>query len=782
MDVEEPILGPLLRRHRTEAGLTQEELAERAEISARTVSDVERGLRHTVYRDTAQRLATALGLAGEQRTRFESVARGRRRTSLEGRLDADALPPGAVIPGPPTQLIGRVAELEAVRSAILRPDVRLLTVTGPGGIGKTRLAVEATTRAAPDVEDGAFFVPLGATHDAGLVAAVVAHAVGARRANREPEDALIEHFRGRRALLVLDTFEHLLEAGLVISNLLSACPGVTVLVTSRAPLRLRGEREIGLGPLELAADPRLSGDATRSPATALFLERARAASPELRLDEGTAPIMAEICRRVEGVPLAIELAAARAKHLTLGALSDQLEHRLRVLVGGPRDLPPRQRTMRDTVAWSYELLGPSERELFRQLSIFAGGWTLEAAESVCAPDHPSDVLAWTSALIDQSLVFLDRASVSAPRYGMLDVINEYAAERRTAGGDAPQLGRRHAEYFVALAEEAEPQLGGASQRAWFRRLDEDSANLRAALRWALGQSEVEMALRLSGALWQFWRRRGDIAEGRSWLEAALGMDGATEATARAKALWGAAWLAYHQGDFDRSESLGEELLSSSKRTGDRTGERNGLTILGKVATARGRHGEAVEPLRKALAICRELGDGWLLATSLFNLGTAMLLVGDTEQGEALIGEALARYRERGDEHFTARATGYLAYPALSHGDVERARSFTRASLELSIELADMWGIAEGMERISAVSAAAGDADRAARVAGAAEALRATIAFEPMPEDLAMIRPHLAGARSQVGDEGWRESLGLGRSMSLTQAIQDALGDETEGPG
>jgi tetratricopeptide (TPR) repeat protein len=479
---------------------------------------------------------------------------------------------------------------------------------------------------------------------------------------------------------------------------------------------------------------------------------------------------------VDGLPLAIELAAARVKHLPLRALRDQLEHRLRVLVGGPRDLPHRQQAMRDTVAWSYELLEAPERELFRQLSIFAGGWTLEAAELVCAAgDREGDVLAGTSALVDKSLVFLAGTAGAEPRYGMLDVIHEYAAERRDAGGDSDVLGRRHAECFLRLAEEAEPELGGTGQGAWFRRLDADHEYLRAALRWSLDRGEAETALRLSGALWQFWRRRGDVTEGRSWLEAALGLEGARDEPARGKALWGAGWLAYHQGDFDRSESLGTELHGSALRNGDRIGERNGLTLLAKVATARECFSDAIEPFREALAICREVGPEWLLATSLFNLGTALLLVGDAEQGEALLEEALARYRKLGDAHFTARVLGYLAYPALQGGDVERARSLTSTSLGLSLELADTWGIAEGLERISAVHAASGEPHRAARVAGAAHSIRETVAMEPMPEDEALNARSLAGARTELGEASWSEAWTRGRSMSFADAMEDALG-------
>jgi predicted ATPase/DNA-binding XRE family transcriptional regulator len=709
MTLDDLPLGLILRRHRASAGLTQEALAELAGISTRTVSDVERGLRHAVYRDTAERLAEALRLEGEERVRFEAIASGRRRAASTQPFAAET--PTVGIPLQLTTLIGRERELDLVLAAIGADEHRLLTITGPGGIGKTRLAVEAATKVSVGREGSTFFIPLAANRDPELVAAAVAHAVGVRHTNEPPAEALRDYLLHRRTLLVLDTFEHVLDAAPLVGDLLASCPGLTILVTSRAALRLRGEHEIALAPLDLPPEFRAPhvGDLSRYSAVTLFMDRARAATPDIKLDDETGPIVAEICRRVDGLPLAIELAAARVKHLSLAALRDQLEHRLRVLVGGPRDLPPRHQAMDAAISWSYDLLEPHEQQLFRQLSIFAGGWTLEAAQSVCARgDRPEDALDGTSTLVDKSLVFLTESADGNFRYTMLDVIHEYASERRGGSEQADELGLRHADYFLRLAEDAEPALGGMEQDAWFHRLDAENENLRAALRHSVDRGDAERALRLSGALWQFWRRRGDIAEGRSWLEAALAMPGAADPRSRGKALWGAAWLAYHQSDFGRSESLGQQLNSSAREAGDRLGVRNALTILGKVATARSRFSQAIEPFREALAICRELGSGWLLATSVFNLGTATLLAGDLGGAEVLLDEAITLYRDVGDAHFAARVLGSLAYPALLRGDIDRAASLTATSLRLSMELGDSWGIAEALERISAVRAARGE--------------------------------------------------------------------------
>lgn len=770
-------LARLLRRRRLSAGLTQQELAQHSGLNVRTVRDVERGPRGRIDRDTAQRLADAMGLGAWQRAEFQAVARGKGFPVRSDPTDLATQRPPTGIAVPPTRLIGRERELETVLSALRSPEVRLITLSGPGGIGKTRLAIEAADQASVDFKDGAFFISLAAVRDATLVAANVAHAIGLRDPLLPLQEALADHLRGRQTLLALDNFEHLLDAAGLVADLVASCPALTVLVTSRAALHVRGEHEIAVAPLDLPGTAGHIGDLSAYSAVALFMERARAVKPDLRLDDRTAPLVGEICRRLDGLPLALELAAARVKHFPLQALRDELEHRLRLLTRGHRDLAARHQAMRNTIAWSYELLEPSEQRLFRQLSIFAGGWTLDCSEFVCADaDRRRDVLADTSALVDQSLISLMSDADPAPRYSMLDVIREYAAERRDASGETKALARRHGEYFLRLAEQAESELGGWGHSAWFRRLDVENENLRAALSWSIDHDDAEFAVRLSGALWQFWRRRGDVNEGRSWLEAALNLQTPGNAALRHKALWGVAWLAYHQGDFERSHCVGSELLTSARSEGDRLGERNALTVAGKVCTAQGRYAEAIALFEDALVICRELGATRPLALSLFNLGTAYLLAGRHTRGEALTEESLTRFREIGDDHFSARTGGYLAYPALLRGDVQRAESLIATSLGTSLELGDTWGIAEGLARLSAVHAAGGNAIRAARLGGAAEALRQTIGMQSMPEEEAMLAPHLIAARDAVDGTEWEAAWNDGRSMSLVETVDEATRD------
>jgi predicted ATPase/transcriptional regulator with XRE-family HTH domain len=761
-------LGGALKGLRQAAGLTQERLAERAGISARTVSDLERGLRKAVHFDTAKRLASGLGLDDERRRRFEALA--------SGRASDLSMPPAGALPPTPTPFRGRTRELESIKAALLGGGVRLLTLTGPGGMGKTRLALEAARAIQEKYPDGCFFVSLGEVKDAALVGSELAKTVGAVETGPGLEQILIKHLAGRRVLIVLDTFEHLTAAAPLVYSVLLRCTDTTFLVTSRSALRLRGEHEFPVPPLE--SPPQIGDDPSEEvmhwPATTLFWERALAVVPSLQLDRHTALLVIEICRRLDGLPLAIELAAARVKHLPLAAIREQLDNRLELLVGGPVDLPLRQRAIRDTVAWSYDLLEGRAQTLFRRLSVFAGGWSLDDVAIVCGPVAEIGVpLEGMSALVDQSLVVLDRNS-SAVRYGMLDVVREYASRRLLDAGESEEISQRHALHYLSLAEDAEPNLVRAGHHVWFQRLHVERGNLRSGMAWTIDSGETVLALRYIAALWRYWRQAGEFAEGRRWSDAALAMPGTAKPSLRAKAVWAASALAFPQGDHARMGALAAEGLELAGQSDDPMDRRNLLTIKGMVALLQGRYGEALDPFRESVAICRQLGLSWQLGTSYLNLGTALLHAGAADEALATLRDGLLVYRELGDDVFAAHVNNTMAHVALARNDIAGADRLGREALSAAAEQGERQGIADGLHTLAAVAGAGSDPDRAATLAGAAEAIRNTIAARPGPFDVAIPSRFLRSVEQTVTATRWRRSWEAGYALGAEAAVEYAL--------
>jgi predicted ATPase/transcriptional regulator with XRE-family HTH domain len=762
-------LGVAVKRLRAVAGMTQEELADRAGISARTVSDVERGLRQLVRGDTARRLASALGLSGQARTRFEAVAGG------AGDRAVDETEPLGGLPVPPTRLVGRSGELASVVARLQDGQVRLLTLTGPGGIGKTRLALEAAAQVRGLFSGGVFFVALGEVRQAALVASELAKVIGVVETGPGLVELLVRHLAGRRALVVMDTFEHLTPAVPLVYSLVSGCPSATFLVTSRSALRLRGEHEFPVPPLGL---PSPAGDTRpeaveRWPATALFWERAQAVRPGLHLDPETARVIAAICRKVDGLPLAIELAAARVRHLPLAALHGQLDHRLDFLVGGPRDLPLRQRTIRDAIAWSHDLLGNDEQRLFRHLSVFAGGWDLSAIVAVTAGAADDDPLPGISALVDQSLVVL-HAGRADPRYDMLDVVREYAAARLADAGESDEVERAHALHYLALAEAAAPHLVGSGHRDWIGRLDLDRGNLRRGMAWTIDHGQTVLALRYTIALWRYRRHLGEFVEGCRWSRAALAVAGTATPSLRAKALWAAAGLAFGQADHAWMAELAAEATGLAHLSGDPMDLRNALTIHGSVAMCQGRYTDAIEPYTQCVAICRPLGETWQLATSHLNLADALLHSGRDQDAITSFRQALRLYRRLGDDIFAARVTNHLAHAALAGNDVTHADRLARDALATFAEHGERQGIAEGLQTLAAVAAARSQPERAATLAGAAHAIRQTLALQPAPSDLAITGPLLQRIKATISEQQWHHNWDQGRALDPTAAVEYTL--------
>jgi predicted ATPase/DNA-binding XRE family transcriptional regulator len=758
-----------MRSRRASAGLTQEELAERAGISVRTISDIERGLRRFVYRDTAERLAEALEVVGAEKDDFILVARGRVEAHERGVLGQPGIPPRRNrVPVPPTPLIGREREMERLLGTFRDGSIRSISLTGPGGIGKTRLAVEAAVAAQDIYRDGVFFVPLSPSESSARVVPLIAEALGMVEPEARAVADVSTHLGAAAILLVLDTFEHVLDAAASVAELLSSCERLTLLVTSREPLRIRGEHVVALSPLRPPAEG--STDLSSSAAGRLLLERARAAKADLVIDQESSALLAEICRRLDGLPLAIELAASRVRHLPLVKLREQLDARLSVLTHGGADLPRRQRTMRGAIGWSYDLLDSRERSLFRSLSVFRGGWTLEAAQDAWAT-REGDVVETLSALVDKSLVVLTGAESQAPRYSMMDVIAEFATEQRDRYGETPELLRSHASHFLSLAERAEEKVGTAAQEEVFEELLTEHDNLRVDLVWSLTDGDPEIGLRLAAALWQFWRAAGYLSEGRTWLEQSLRATLGAPADLRAKALWGACWLAFQQDDLRAARRQSEDLLQVTVDNETSLMRRNALTVQAMVHLADGDFVAALAPLERSAAISDAIGVDWYMATSRLNLALGLLHLRQLDGASSLLDEALELYEELGDQRFAARAHVYRGHLELLRGDAHRASNLFCRSVRRFNELGDQGGIAEALEGLAAVSAATGGMDQAALVLGTARHAREGSTSKTLPFERALIEGWLDEAQEAFGEERWTNLLRRGSGMGISAALE-----------
>jgi predicted ATPase len=617
------------------------------------------------------------------------------------------------LPDEPTPFIGREREIDQIAGLLRDPRIRMVTLTGPGGTGKTRLALQVGTTVLPDFRDGVFFVDLAPLTDPALVASAVAEVLGVKEAaDRTLLDALVHHLTEKHLLLVLDNYEHLLDASPVTATLLDECRELHILVTSRIPLHLSREHEYAVPPLSVPDLMHLPTVASLSQyeSVALFINRARAVKANFEVTNDTAPAVAEICSRLDGLPLAIELAAARIKLFPPLALLQRLNHRLKLLTGGARDRPTRQQTLRNTIDWSYSLLTQPEQTLFARLSVFAGGCTLEAAEAVRGQEGEIEIVDGVTSLLEQNL--LREMAEDEPRFAMLETIREYAKERLEAGDEAEGVRERHGAFYLRLAEEAESELGGPQQVRWLNRLESEHDNLRAALGWMLVEQRAEEGLRLAGALWRFWLNHGHFSEGRRWLERALAVAGGGSSAVRAKALNGAGNLAFAQGDYERTTTLHDESLTLRRELGDARGIAGSLMNLGNVAFAQGDYEHATTLYDESLTLFRELGDTGGIAGSLSNLGLVARIQGDYERATALHDESLTLLRELGDTGSIAYSLLNLGIVARNQGDYERATVLYDEGQALVRELGDTGNIAFSLMNLGTVARDQGDYERA----------------------------------------------------------------------
>jgi predicted ATPase/class 3 adenylate cyclase/Tfp pilus assembly protein PilF len=656
------------------------------------------------------------------------------------------------LPAQLTGLIGREREVTEVCTLLRTPAVRLLTLSGPGGSGKTRLALQAAAELLDNFPDGVFFVNLAPISAPELVAGAITQTLGIREtAGRPLLDGLNDYLREKNMLLLLDNFEQVSPAAPVIADLLAAAPRLKVLVTSRAVLHLYGEREFAVPPLGLPPHPPTpsptpgrggAGDAgglSQYEAVRLFVERAQAVKADFAITDANVPAVAEICERLDGLPLAIELAAARVKLLAPQALLERLERRLPLLTGGAQNLPARQQTLRNTIDWSYELLDADEQALFARLAVFVGGCTLEAAESICADREPriedggwkmedrssifyppSSILDGLAALVDKSLLRQLEGRDGAPRFVMLETIREYALERLVARGEEAALRQRHAAYYLALAERAQPLLHGAEQLAWLNRLEAEYDNLRVALAWSQAAGRADVALRLAGALGWFWFVRGYLTEGRAWLAGVLNgfpfaYDSEERAigAARATALNRAGLLANFQADHHAARALFEEALSLSQASGDRRNTARAFFGQGRCAFAQEDVWSALTLFETSLALAREAGEPWDVTIALAHVGWMAVMQGDYGHGETWLEECLARCREQGDWGSMAATLLLLGYAARNQRDYTRARRLYEEGLVLFKQLGDKWQIANALNNLGNLAWSQGDYPRAA---------------------------------------------------------------------
>lgn len=771
---EEISFGNWLKQRRKGLDLTQEKLAGQIGCAISTLQKIENSERQP-SRDFAKRIADVLNVEPDDLPTFIAFARG----SQDLRVCELFLPP-ANLPAAPTPLIGREAEVADVCKRLMREDTRLITLLGPPGVGKTRLSFQIAREVRPRFDDGVFFVPLAAITDADLLLPSIARILGLKESgHRAPGDYLSDYLRFKIMLLVLDNFEQIVEASPLVAYLLSSCQLLKVLVTSRIPLGLRAERQYPVQPLatpELTRLPPLV-QLTQYPAIALFADRAEAVDPDFSITKENAAVVAAICHRLDGLPLAIELISARIKILPPNELLSRLDRSLLLSSDGLRDLDERQHTLKNAIEWSYNMLSEPERLLFARLGVFVGGWTLEGLEAVHRRPGLNSLqpaFELLSSLVDKSLV-MQQSINGESRFTMLETIREYALHKLKASGEFEAIRKDHAQYYLSLIERMGPRL--KSSVASLNRIEREHDNLREALRWSIQGGQIEIAVRLVIGLTSLWTiHTWYLGEGRKWLEQVL-----TDARERhlppleqARLLQEAGILAYLQNDYEASRAMHQQALTMARGSKDDTMIANALHGLSNAAMNQGRFEEVAILLEECLPLARSAGEDWLVAMALNNLAEVARLNGNIAQAEQMFKEGIEILAGTGDRYFTPILLDGLGTMAQYRGDYGEAQAIHVQCLTLAREMDDRRIIALTLEKLAGVAAGQGRGERAARLLGAAEALREEIRVQVEFIDRGDYDRIVAETRACMERETLSDAWAEGRAMNLERAIKYAL--------